>query len=689
MIRSTGLAALAMAGWLSCALSPAVLAQHENIQSLALHPVPAAIRRDMTAVDIIELPRLDGVSLSNDGRTALVERVTTDWAADKNSTGFWLWQQGQSELVHQVDLDTADRVIFSPDGQWIAAEIAPEGSGNNEIYIRALDGGELERLTRHPAAVRSISWSPDGEFIYYIASETRSAADRERRRRIHIVDPYYESTRRAHLWRVRVADGAAQQVTSGELHVRGYHLAANGAILVRVSAETDADATYQSELMLAAGPSEPFRRVTNNDWPEGHARLSPDGRRVAYQARLGEDGLDYVQQKLVLLDLATGVTRVLAPDANWEVDGLAWLPGGESLIVAVRDGVRSGLMRVDVDAGTLTVISLEDRSLADWSLADGTGEIVALFQTEISNGDLWHVTPAGESRRLTTIGAATVSAFNLPQQQAIEWSSHDGTVIEGFYFPPLTSGESPPPLVVQIHGGPRSGDEFGQWKWSRYVPVLAAEGYGVLWVNYRGGTGYGDAFMRGMHGEYFAHADRDVLAGVDNLVASGRADPDRMVVSGWSAGGHMTNRLITQTGRFAAAMSGAGAVDWAMHHLTSDVRGARRLMFGADVWAEGVYDRAFVPQSLLRDLHAVTTPTLIFAGEDDERVHPSQSIMLYQSLRNLGVETRLYLVPGEEHSFKTPSHRLFRLNAELDWYGLHTGRPERDWQAPPAAPGDD
>ena len=255
MIRSTGLAALAMAGWLSCALSPAVLAQHENIQSLALHPVPAAIRRDMTAVDIIELPRLDGVSLSNDGRTALVERVTTDWAADKNSTGFWLWQQGQSDLVHQVDLDTADRVIFSPDGQWIAAEIAPEGSGNNEIYIRALDGGELERLTRHPAAVRSISWSPDGEFIYYIASETRSAADRERRRRIHIVDPYYESTRRAHLWRVRVADGAAQQVTSGELHVRGYHLAANGAILVRVSAETDADATYQSELMLAAGPS--------------------------------------------------------------------------------------------------------------------------------------------------------------------------------------------------------------------------------------------------------------------------------------------------------------------------------------------------------------------------------------------------------------------------------------------------
>ncbi|RKR03752.1 S9 family peptidase [Maricaulis maris] len=689
MIRSTVLASLAFAGWLSCALPQAAFALADDNRLVALNPAAATERRDMTPVDMIELPRLDGIRVSHDGRSALVQRVSTDWAEDENETGYWLWQQGQTGLVHQPDLDAADRVVFSPDGRRIAAEIAPEGSSNDEVYIRDLDGGELERLTRHPTAVRSITWSPDELFVYYIASDARSEAERERRSTTHIVDPYYESTRRRHLWRVRVDSGVRQQVTQGELHVRGYHLAANGAILVRVSTETHPDATYQSELMVAAGPSEPFRRVTSNNWPEANARLSPDGRRIAYRARLGQDGLDYVQEKLVVLDLEGGVTRVLAPDASWEVDGFAWLPGGASLVVAVRDGVRSGLVRVDVDAGSLTVISLEDRALVDWSLADETGEVLALFQTEASNGDLWRVTPDGESERLTTIGAATVSAFNRPQQQRVEWRSHDGAVIEGFYFPPLRAGDGPPPLVVQIHGGPRSSDQFGQWKWSRYVPVLAAEGYAVLWVNYRGGVGYGDEFMRGMHGEYFAHADRDVLTGVDHLLASGLADPDRMIISGWSAGGHMTNRLITQTDRFAAAMSGAGAVDWAVHHLTSDVRGARRLLFDADVWAEGAYDRAFVPQSLLRDLHAVTTPTLIFAGEDDERVHPSQSIMLYQALRNLGVEARFYLVPGEEHSFSAPRHRLFRLNAELDWYGRHTGGPDRDWQAPPVPLADD
>lgn len=156
-------------------------------------------------------------------------------------------------------------------------------------------------------------------------------------------------------------------------------------------------------------------------------------------------------------------------------------------------------------------------------------------------------------------------------------------------------------------------------------------------------------------------------------------------MSGWSAGGHMTNRLISRTDRFRAASTGAGAVDWAAHHLTSDTRQARRLLFGADAWAEGAIDRVFHPQSLLRDLHRVTTPTLIFAGEDDERVHPSQSIMLYQALRQLGVETRLYLAPGEGHSFSDLSHRLFRINAELDWYARHTGAAPYDWQPLPVA----
>ena len=567
---------------------------------------------------------------------------------------------------------------LSPDGRHLAIDRPPEGYTADEVYIADADGAGLERLTRHPTSVRDISWSPDGEWIYFIATDDRTDEEEAHHDRYELIEPYFETTRFRHLWRVNVRTGDRQRMTQGEGSVKAYDIAANGTVLIRVAPANDLDAAYDSELWItsSAEPGGHFRRITSNDWMEGNARLSPDGRRVAYTARVGAGGLEYVQNNLVVLDVESGASRILTGGVNFEVDGHAWLPDGSGLVVAVQAGARSGLVRIDVETGAITELSLQDRHLSDWSLADDGG-VLAVFQTPESNGDLWRVEARGDGgdTRLTTIGASTVSAFNLPQQQLVRWHSTDGQEIEGFYFAPLTAAaaDGPPPLVVQAHGGPRSADEFGQWKWSRYVPVLTAQGYAVLWVNYRGGVGYGDDFMQAMEGEYFAHAADDVLSGVDAMIERGLADPDRLIMSGWSAGGHMTNRIISMTTRFKAASSGAGAVDWAMHHLTSDTRQARRLLFGADAWGEGELDRVFFPQSLLRDLHRVETPTIIFAGADDERVHPAQSIMLYQALRNLGVETRLYLAPGEPHVFSDLDHRLFRINAELDWYARHIG----------------
>ena len=648
--------------------------------------IPAA-DRDMTPADMIALSRLSDVDLHASGLHALVTRSVADWAADERIDQYWHYDIAAGTLDHLAALDDADSVRVSPDGDRLAIDMPPDGSRQDDVFLAAADGSGLQRLTHHPTSVRSVSWSPDGAWIYFLATDAYSDAEKHDRDRFGVIDPYFETVRHRHLWRVDPHTGQSERMTQGDWSVRGYDIAANGTMMLRIAPAGDLDSAYDSELWISAQPRPggPFRPVTDNAWRESNARLSPDGARIAYRARITENGLDYVQYKLVLHDIQSGRRRILTADADFDVDGLTWTPDGGSLIVAARAGVRSGLVRIDADTGSVTELSLQDRRLMDWSV-DDSGAVLALFQTPDTNGDLWRITPDGHETRLTTIGAADVAPFHRPEQQLIRWHSHDGQVIEGFYFPPLGhNGDSPPPLVVQAHGGPRSADEFGQWKWGRYVPVLAARGYGVLWVNYRGGVGYGDAFMRAMHGTYFAHADADVLSGVDHLVATGRADPDRLIMSGWSAGGHMTNRLISTTGRFRAASTGASAVDWATHHLTSDTRGARRLLFGADAWAEGALEDVFYPQSLLRDLHRVTTPTLIFAGENDERVHPSQSIMLYQALRNLGVETRLYLAPGEGHSFSDLSHRLFRINAELDWYARHTDRPPHDWQPLPVA----
>ena len=193
-----------------------------------------------------------------------------------------------------------------------------------------------------------------------------------------------------------------------------------------------------------------------------------------------------------------------------------------------------------------------------------------------SPGEVWILVGGRGPRKVTAVFDYLANDFLLPRQERIEWKGADGTAVEGLLYYPLDYKEGTRyPLAVQAHGGPESSDQYGIGGFLNYVPVLAAKRYAVLQPNYRGSAGYGDAFLRDMVGHYFQNAHRDVLAGVDYLIKSGVADPDRMVMMGWSAGGHMTNKIITFTGRFKAASAGAGAADWVSMYAQSDIRWPR------------------------------------------------------------------------------------------------------------------
>ena len=239
------------------------------------------------------------------------------------------------------------------------------------------------------------------------------------------------------------------------------------------------------------------------------------------------------------------------------------------------------------------------------------------------------------------------------------------------------------PLVVQTHGGPASSDRFGFGSWSSYTAVLAARGYAVLKPNYRGSTGYGDAFLRDMVGHYFKNAHLDVLAGVDALVARGIADPDRLIKMGWSAGGHMTNKLITFTDRFKAASSGAGAANWVSMYGQSDVRSYRTPWFGGTPWQAGAPIDVYWEQSPLRDVAKVKTPTIFIVGEKDPRVPLAQSLEMHRALKSLGVPTTLYVAPREPHGFVELRHQLTKINVELEWFERWVTKRPYTWETAP------
>jgi dipeptidyl aminopeptidase/acylaminoacyl peptidase len=235
-------------------------------------------------------------------------------------------------------------------------------------------------------------------------------------------------------------------------------------------------------------------------------------------------------------------------------------------------------------------------------------------------------------------------------------------------------------MVVYIHGGPTSSS---MRSFDFYAQVMAARGWLVLRPNYRGSTGYGNAFFRDVVGHYFEHMQQDVLSGVDALIAKGVVDPDRMVLMGWSAGAHLSNKLITMTDRFKAASAGAGVADWISLWAQTDNTSFRRTWFGGTPWQKNAPFDAFWGASPLKDIANAKTPTLLFAGEADLRVPMAQSIEMYRALRSLGVPTRLYVGPREGHGWSDLRHQVFKANAELEWFEKHAFGRAYTWEHPP------
>ena len=167
------------------------------------------------------------------------------------------------------------------------------------------------------------------------------------------------------------------------------------------------------------------------------------------------------------------------------------------------------------------------------------------------------------------------------------------------------------------------------------------------------------------------------------MIERGIADGENMAKMGWSAGGHMTNKMITHTDRFKAAASGAGAANWISMYAQSDVRIYRTPWFGGDPWSEGAPIEQYMADSPLFDAHKVSTPTLFLVGEKDPRVPMPQSVEMYRALKANDVPTHLYVAPREGHGWRELRHRLFLSNVQLDWFEQWVMEREWTWEDVP------
>jgi dipeptidyl aminopeptidase/acylaminoacyl peptidase len=638
----------------------------------------------MTLVDLLNVPSLSDPQLSPDGRQILYVIARADWKANRRIGQVWrAGVDGSTPVQLTTGTNDASNPRWSPDGMSIAFVTRREAP-QAQVHVISNVGGEARQLTRHATGVSNVSWSPDGAFIYFTAVDPKS--EDERTHDAEIGDVYaYGDNKQEHLWRVFVSTGTEQRLTSGDYSIQAYQLARDGRQIAvnRAPGPLQEDSAAGDVGVMDAAGGE-IRRLAGPTFREGGAELSPDNSQVLFRAHANEKLEGYYNDRLFLIPAKGGAHRALklphqVLDAHWSKDG-------KSIFVLANLGVHTELFEVDPVAETMRQLTDGRHSIRSWSFHLPTNQHVFSIDEPTNPGDVWTLAGAGgQAVRVSRLFDSLAREFTLPRQEKVEWKGADGVTVEGLLFYPLDYVQGKRyPLVEQDHGVTFSSNSYGFGRPSDYPQVLTARGYAVLQVNPRGVAGYGDAYLRDMVGHYFKNAHLDVLAGIDHLIKVGIADPDRLIKMGWSAGGTMTNKLITFTDRFKAASSGAGVVNFISLYAQSDVRYYRTPWFGGTPWQKEAPTELYWEHSPLKDIAKVKTPTLILVGESDVRVPMPQSVELYRALKSNGVPTRMYVAPREPHGWRELRHQLFKMNVELDWFERQALGRSYTWERPPS-----
>ncbi|MFN3337010.1 MAG: alpha/beta hydrolase family protein, partial [Thermomicrobium sp.] len=392
-----------------------------------------------------------------------------------------------------------------------------------------------------------------------------------------------------------------------------------------------------------------------------------------------------------------GEAECLTPGYPGTIEHLGASRGGEELVIVGYEGVNARVYRLGWDGerrllcprvvgswhGPVSGSADGERWAGVWSDGEHVSDVWGWRAPhDISQAQPTQSTESADLLRLTQLHP-DIEAKLCPVQ-VVEWESDPGVRVQGLLVLPRGDAKPPFPLVVQIHGGPTSlwANEFAG-SWHDWAQPLASRGCAVLLPNPRGSTGRGTEWVNALFGDVAGGEFRDVLAGVDFLVAQGLADPERLGVSGWSWGGYLTAWTVTQTDRFKAAFMGAGLCNLISDNNLGDIPSANLSYFALTPSED---PEPYWERSPVRYVKHVATPILIAHGEEDERVSACESIQFYRALQLLGKPAVLVTYPREKHGFEERQHQRDLLTRIIAWFAEHLDFPAPERAAARVSP---
>jgi dipeptidyl aminopeptidase/acylaminoacyl peptidase len=696
----------------------------------------AAEKRKITEADLFRFAWVADPRISPDGKRVAFVRVTVNAKKEGYDTALWIVPADGSEPARSFTAGPRDSgPRWSPDGKSLAFLRATLKDGKPEpaqLHLIPAGGGEARPLTDLPRGASPAVWAPDGRSLAFTCSanakdfekkaKKKDAAagkkekeEDERESDVRVVarsvyrfdgQGFLDPDHPSHVYLLDVpAEGQTAEpraLTSGEFDEGNLAFAPDGSKIYFTSNRVK-DPSYappDTDLFSVARSGGETALELSIDGPIADYALSADGRRVAFTGYVNpKPPRSYDQVDLFVAEMPKGAAQNLTGGFDNDVDGgiigdqraprgglptpILWSRDQRFVVVKAVERGRGSLKKVNAAVGTVEDLTTGDQEILAFSTSADASALAVVVSNPTVIGDLYFVDGMhGQMRPLYRPNQELWAELDLTPPEELLYTSFDGRKMQAWIQkPPDYVAGQRYPVILNIHGGPHAAYGYvfmHEFQW------MAAKGYVVLYPNPRGSSSYGQEFGNVIQYRYPGDDYKDLMAGVEELVKRGIADPARLGVTGGSGGGVLTNWTITRTDRFKAAVSQRSISDWANWWYTADFT-----QFQPE-WFRGApfeVPMEFAERSAITHVAKVKTPLMLVEGEADERT-PSAAggEPMFRALKYRKVPTVMVRFPGETHNLSrsgSPWHRVERLQHILGWFDKYVlGKPSVEYDVP-------
>lgn len=644
-------------------------------------------KRPIQIEDLQKLCTSSSASFSADG--GMLAYVITKVVVEENC---------YKDFILVVDLATKQELLtwegsmpqWSPASNQIA--FLAEYNGADYIWLYSLD----EKIKKPLApiyeshyfmghmALKNFAWSPDGSYIAYISADA-SIHTQDEGSNVKVIDRLLYKTKGgrgrslltdnglSHVWIVSIDGGNPQPLTDGAYNEHSLTWSPDGSKIAFVSNRSgDPDNNQLHDLWSVDVKTKRIVRFTESFGTVHQPSWSPNGKWISFLGTLSKINTNDSPAEdthLYLISSDGSDVHCLTRALDRRIEQIGWHSQSKAVYFTAGDKGTTAIYKVDLDTKNIEKLIGENCHILEYSLNKDSSAICYSSMDSTHPSEIFlYEQSSNTTEQLTHHNKNLLQQLNLQGAESFWFKSFDEKKVQGWIIKPAAfNSKEKYPLILVIHGGPHN--MFG-YDFEDRMQILAANGYGVLYINPRGSHGYGQAFSSGCVLNWGGGDYKDLMAGVDTAIENNNwIDTERLGVTGQSYGGYMTNWIITQTTRFKAAVA-----DGSISNLVSFAGTSLYHSLIESEFNGSAYDNfpLLWQWSPLRNVKNVTTPTLFLHGEVDNEVPFSQAEEMYIALKKLGVETRLVQYVGEGHGWRpdlAPKNRYDLLSRMLEWFG--------------------